>query len=80
MTTHLALNLQENLRFGRVYTFVVFLTVLAVKIWLLLFHDILQIFAEHDISWNAVLSNYLPDNFIKTIKNNKLVCKKFLCV
>jgi hypothetical protein len=38
------------------------------RIAFLPFHDILPIFAENDINWNATPSNYLSDDFIKTRK------------
>jgi hypothetical protein len=48
------------------------------KIGFLPFHDILPIFAENDINWNAVPSNYLSDDFIKTRKKiTKLLAKNF---
>ncbi|MDR1217975.1 MAG: hypothetical protein LBK73_00005, partial [Treponema sp.] len=46
------------------------------KIGFLPFHDILPIFAENDINWNAAPSNYLSDDFIKTRKKiTKLLAK-----
>ncbi|MDR1241083.1 MAG: hypothetical protein LBK29_04435, partial [Oscillospiraceae bacterium] len=40
--------------------------------------DILPIFAENDINWNAAPSNYLSDDFIKTRKKiTKLLAKNF---
>jgi hypothetical protein len=48
------------------------------KIAFLPFHDILPIFAENDINWNAAPSNYLSDDFIKTRKKiTKLLAKNF---
>lgn len=48
------------------------------KIGFLPFHDILPIFAENDINWNAAPSNYLSDDFIKTRKKiTKLLAKNF---
>jgi hypothetical protein len=48
------------------------------KICFLPFHDILPIFAENDINWNAAPSNYLSDDFIKTRKKiTKLLAKNF---
>ncbi|MDR2633273.1 MAG: hypothetical protein LBC51_06575 [Treponema sp.] len=48
------------------------------KIAFLPFHDILPVFAENDINWNAAPSNYLSDDFIKTRKKiTKLLAKNF---
>jgi hypothetical protein len=48
------------------------------KICFLPFHDILPVFAENDINWNAAPSNYLSDDFIKTRKKiAKLLTKNF---
>ena len=48
------------------------------KIGFLPFHDILPVFAENDINWNAAPSNYLSDDFIKTRKKiTKLLAKNF---
>ncbi|MDR1148552.1 MAG: hypothetical protein LBK66_07965, partial [Spirochaetaceae bacterium] len=49
------------------------------KIGFLPFHDILPIFAENDINWNAAPSNYLSDDFIKARKKiTKLLAKNFI--
>ncbi|MDR1893580.1 MAG: hypothetical protein LBQ61_02655, partial [Spirochaetales bacterium] len=39
-----------------------------IKIAFVSFHDILPVFAESDINWNATPSNYLSDDFIKVRK------------
>jgi hypothetical protein len=48
------------------------------KIAFLPFHDILPLFTENDINWNAAPSNYLSDDFIKARKKiTKLLAKNF---
>jgi hypothetical protein len=52
----------------------------AVKIAFVPFHDILPIFAENDINWNAVPSDYLSDDFIKARKKVASLIAKNIAV